>query len=571
MVSPTGVRDRQSRQSVWEGIRQEPARVPETPWAPVLRTAVARDPAQRYHSAHTLIRELERMTSRAEGADEVNPYPGLASFREEDAEYFFGREAEVEAMWRTLQQPHLLAVIGPSGAGKSSFLEAGLIPARPPGWSCVVTTPGGSPFVHLAQALASELAGEAEAVRELVRTDDADAMASAVGRWRGRHDQVVLMVDQFEELFTLNPPEVQSCFAELLGRLALEAGVHVLLSMRDDFLFQCQTLPALHPVFSEITPLGPLVGGALRRAVVQPASKCGYRFEEDALVDEVLTEVEGERGSLPLLAFAVNRLWEERDRGEGLLTREAYQRIGGVIGALARHAETTLEQIGEQRQAIVRETLRNLVTAQGTRAVRDRDELLSVFDGDLTAGAESKPAREGAREVLHDLINARLLTTFELGSDDEQPQRRIEIIHESLLDTWPRLVRWRTQDADAAQLRDQLRQAAATWDDHGRSVDLLWTGTAYREYALWRERYPGGLTALEEDFARAMTAHARLRRTRRRLVVAAAFIVLLVVLGVVGASRQQAVTEARRAEAARLVALGRWSSTATRPPPSRTP
>ncbi len=114
---------------------------------------------------------------------------------------------------------------------------------------------------------------------------------------------------------------------------------------------------------------------------MQPALKCGYRFEDDSLVDEMVGEVGSERGALPLLAFAAARLWEHRDREQGLLTREAYEHIGGVGGALAQHAEATLEKIGQDRIPIVRELFRNLVTAQGTRAARDRDELLSVFDG----------------------------------------------------------------------------------------------------------------------------------------------------------------------------------------------
>ncbi len=127
--------------------------------------------------------------------------------------------------------------------------------------------------------------------------------------------------------------------------------------------------------------LDPPAGANLRRALVQPATRCGYRFEDDALVDEMLGEVEGERGALPLLAFAAAELWERRDREGGLLTREAYETIGGVGGALGRHAEATIDRIGAERVPVVRELFRNLITAEGTRAVREWDELLSVFGG----------------------------------------------------------------------------------------------------------------------------------------------------------------------------------------------
>lgn len=542
MLAPTGVRERASRESVWRAVRDQPVRLYEGPWRAVLERAVAPERARRFGSARELARALEDVAQRVDGAEERRPYPGLASFTAADAEYFFGREVEVEAVWTKLQRASLLAVVGPSGAGKSSFLQAGLLPARPAGWRHVVCRPGSTPFAALAQALATELAGDAEAVRELVQIEQPAQALAAVGRWRRQHEQALIVVDQFEELFTLCRPPVQAAFADLLGRLAEEADVHVLLLLRDDFLLRCHEHPRLSPLFAELTPLVAPAGSALRRALVQPALLCGYRFEDEALADEMLGALEGERGALPLLAFAAARLWEQRDRERGLLTREAYTGIGGVSGALAQHAEATLERIGGDRQPLVREIFRNLVTAQGTRAVVAVEDLLSVF-------AE----RATAEQVLRELIDARLLTSFEVteGGQGGREQRRVEIVHESLLASWPRLVRWQTQDADGAQLRDQLRQAAQLWRDRGELTDLLWTGSAYREFELWRERYSGGLTEIETAFARAMQAGARRRRRRRRLALTGSFALLVVVLGIVGglwrrSARMTAVSEARR-------------------------
>ena len=126
---------------------------------------------------------------RVAGAEDVTPYPGLASFTEADAEYFFGREAEVEAMWRRLEGPaRLLGLVGPSGAGKSSFLRAGLIPSAAPGWAVVRCTPGNAAIASLRRALIPELAGDTEALQQLVDSDDDDALCAAVARWRRRHD-----------------------------------------------------------------------------------------------------------------------------------------------------------------------------------------------------------------------------------------------------------------------------------------------------------------------------------------------------------------------------------------------
>jgi tetratricopeptide (TPR) repeat protein len=132
----------------------------------------------------------------------------------------------------------------------------------------------------------------------------------------------------------------------------------------------------------------------------------------------------------------------------------------------------------------------------------------------------------------------------------------VEVVHESLLRSWPRLVRWQAQDEGGAVLRDQLKQAALTWDERGRPTDLLWSGSVYREFQVWRERYPGGLTQTEDAYSRAMAEHTGRRRRRRRLAAVAGFVVLSGVAGAVTLSRQQALTardeariQAQRAEA----------------------
>jgi hypothetical protein len=164
--------------------------------------------------------------------------------------------------------------------------------------------------------------------------------------------------------------------------------------MRDDFLIRTQDHPSLRPILLDLTALLPLSEQGLRKAVVEPAKRFGFTFEDDDLVEEMVQAVEGERGALPLLAFAVARLWEERDKERKLLTRQAYGRLGGVTGALAQHAEATLERIGPEREPIVRELLRNLSTAQQTRCVVDAEELLSVFPEQKRPAARGVSARD---------------------------------------------------------------------------------------------------------------------------------------------------------------------------------
>jgi len=478
----------------------------------------------------------------------IRPYPGLASFTSRQAEFFFGREMEVKAMWEKLANSQLLGLIGATGSGKSSFLQAGVVPAAPKGWAIIVATPENRPFSSLAQALAGELTGDVEAVRQLLRFDEDDEGVAVVKRWRKRHEEALIVLDQFEELFTLNPEDGQKKFVHFLHRVVEECDCHVLLSMRDDFLLHCHQFEELKAIFDYLTPLLPPTGAALRRALTEPAARFGYEFEDESLVEGMVDAVSGEKAALPMLAFAAAQLWDLRDQEEGLLRRDAHEQIGGVSGALARHAEETLGKIGEHRVSLVRELFRNLITAQGTRAVRNRDELLSVFE---------VAQREEAAEVLDQLIDARLLVSYRVLDVEkrEESSRRIEIVHESMLSNWPRLARWLAQDAEGAKLRDDLRQAARMWDQHGRPYDLLWTGTAYKEYEVWREHYPGGLTDLEEDFGKASADQARSRSKRRRYVTAAAIIFLVIGIGAITALWRQAVDETRRAEAATLLGL----------------
>ncbi|MGD8897009.1 MAG: protein kinase, partial [Acidobacteriota bacterium] len=525
----------------------------------IVRRCLEKTKEERYGSGRDVAMVLEAVLAAPSEAvsllevEERSPYPGLSSFTEKDAAVFFGREREIEELWRRIHTRKLLAVIGPSGAGKTSFVRAGVLPARPEGWAAIVCTPGAAPERNLAHALAPEMAGDPEAVRELLRFDDPGVAVSTLARWRRGHGDALLVVDQFEELLTLNPTETQERFATLLARLASEADIHVLLALRDDFLIRCCEQEPLAPVLEGLTALMALKPEDLRRAIEEPAKKRGYRLEDESLVEEMVQAVEGARAALPLLAFAVSRLWEKRDRERKLLTRSAYQAIGGVAGALAQHAEATMDRIGSERQDLVREIFRNLVTAQGTRAVIDREELLSAF-----------PVRKVAEKVLAQLIDARLLTSYEVeGKEGEPSHHRIEVVHESLLKAWPRLVRWQAQDEEGALLRDQLKQAAHLWEEKGRTPDLLWSGTAFREFELWRERYPGTLTALEEDFSHSMVERARRRRRRQRGAVAAVIVILAGVAGAIAVSRQQAArarddarAEARRAEASKLVTLG---------------
>ena len=231
----------------------------------------------------------------------------------------------------------------------------------------------------------------------------------------------------------------------------------------------------------------------------------------------------GERAALPLLAFAVSRLWEKRDRERKLLTRAAYEEIGGVAGALAQHAEATLETIGGRAPDDRPRAVPEPGDAAGDPGGGGHGGAAVRLPGSRRGGvgaatswctrACSLPTRPRPTSSRRRAAACGPLRSGARTAPGARPRRRrVEIVHESLLTAWPRLARWRAQDQDGAILREQLRQAARLWEEKGRPSDLLWNGTSYREYELWRSRYGGALSVPEEAFARAMRERARRRR-----------------------------------------------------------
>ncbi len=297
--------------------------------------------------------------------------------------------------------------------------------------------------------------------------------------------------------------------------------MRVVITLRDDFLIRADEMVTLREGLAVGLQLVTTPAAEdLLRIVLEPARRSGYSFDDPALPSTMVDAVVGQAGALPLLSFTASRLWELRDRTGHVLPKKAYEAMGGVGGALAQHAEQTLEAMSPEERGLVREAFRRLVTSDGTRAVLSRAELLEVI-GDRVRG----------EAVLEKLIAARLLSAAEADAGGEQ----IEVVHETLLAAWPRLVSWRSEDAEGARLRDQLRQAAQQWAARGRPRGLLWRDEALTEYQIWRQRFRGRATALEDEFGSASTAYAlagrRLRRTLLALVVTA-LTVFVVVLGV---------------------------------------
>jgi formylglycine-generating enzyme required for sulfatase activity/serine/threonine protein kinase len=464
------------------------------------------------------LRGVSEPSSRSLG--ERPPYPGLVTFSADDAAVFFGREREAEAARNRLRIQPLLAVVGPSGAGKSSFVHAGIVPKLPAGSRALTVRPGRAPLSALAAIVAHSIGADELSLRSAMKKDPEALGAALRGDADARGGPIVLVVDQFEEVFTLCSDEAErrSFSAALVqAARAVDDPVRVVLTLRDDFLVRAEGLPALRERLAPaIQLLVPPDEENLLRMLTEPARLVGYQFDDRKLPGEIVAAVAGQAGSLPLIAFTAAKLWEHRDVRFKQLRRQAYDALGGVVGALARHAEETLSRMSRNEHRLVRETFRRLVTSEGTRAALGRAELLQVLGSDAAAEA-----------LLEKLIGARLLHATDAG---EGGGERIEVVHEALLAAWPRLVAWRREDLEGARLRDQLASAARQWTERGRPRGLLWRDEALVEYQVWRARYLGKLTDAEEAFATSSLRESQRALRRQRLLGAGALATLVAML-----------------------------------------
>ncbi len=434
------------------------------------------------------------------------PYRGLSSFTAEDADLFIGREREIETLLNRLRVQPFVALVGPSGAGKSSLVSAGLLPslvdkgffeARA---SVVTLRPGALPMTALTRQLE----------RAAIGLSDLGA---------GTHAPLILFVDQFEETFTLckDEAERQRFIALLVEAAARSDGpLRLIVTLRDDFLVRAQEEPALSERLAQaIQIVSTPSSQQLIRILTEPARRRGYDFDDRTLPSRMVEVLQDRPGVLPLLSFTAMKLWEERDRNLKQLTARAYDALGGVAGALAQHAEQTLMEMPLPERSLVRALFRHLVTADGTRAVLERASIEQALG-----------ARAGA--VVEKLVSARLL----VSSESENGEVQIEIVHETLLSSWPRLVAWRQEDEVGARLRDQLRTAARQWEERGRPAGLLWRDDALEELVRWRRKESEPLAGIAAAFADASALVALRARRRARLLSSLALGVL--VAGVLG-------------------------------------
>jgi WD40 repeat protein/DNA-binding SARP family transcriptional activator len=445
----------------------------------------------------------------------ARPFKGLASFDVGDASVFFGRERLVAEMVARLAGTRLMGVIGPSGSGKSSAMRAGLLAALAGGvlpgsaaWPLVVMRPGQRPRHALERALAG--------------------LAPA--------DRRVVAVDQFEEAFTACRDEGErAAFVDALVGCARdpERRTVVIIACRADFYGDCAAYPELSRLLDASHVLvGPMRRYELRRAIELPAQRAGLHVEPE-LAEALIADVEDEPGGLPLLSTALLELWQQRDGRR--LHLGAYDRTGGVRGAVARLAEASYERLDPAQREHARRIMLRLAGDGGVRVRVPVAEL------------------DGSDDVLSQLASDRLITIGDGAA---------EVAHEALLREWPRLRGWLEEDAEGRRLHRHLAQASRDWQAAARDPSELYRGARLASANEWAGAHEEELSELEREFVAASRAATeveadRQRRANRRLrgllAGVGGLLFLAVVAGAVALSqRSQARDAARVADAQRL-------------------
>ena len=466
-----------------------------------------------------------------------NPYQGLSAFGEEDADFFFGQEKFVNNLVEITHKQPLVAVVGPSGSGKSSVVYAGLVPKlrKEGNWLIESFRPGKEPFVQLASALVRQLepaAGETQQLRE--------TMGLAVDLRNGRitlqqvvsrilelnpGKRLLLVADQFEELYTLcQVKEEQERFAEALLTAIAQSNITLVLTLRADFYGYVLSYRPLRDALQEFTPqlLSSMKREELQQAIELPAQKLEVELEAQ-LTQKILDDVGSEPGNLPLLEFALTRLWEKQINRE--LTHQAYEEIGGVKKAIANHAEQVYQQLSEidkkQAQRIFVQLVRPGEGTEDTRRVATRAEV-GEDNWNLVSYLAGYPAR--------------LVVT---GRQEQKDT--VEVVHEALIREWGTLREWINANRQFRTWQERLKVALREWKNNNHDSGALLRGVPLTVAEDWLRKRADEMTQEERDFIqfsvkeRHKERQERERRRRLQIIGLSGFsVIALGLAGVAG-------------------------------------
>ncbi|WP_414581069.1 tetratricopeptide repeat protein [Scytonema sp. PCC 10023] len=484
-----------------------------------------------YYRENTTVRPVESTVVSSENL--LCPYRGLFHFGPDDAEFFFGREVFVEELFAATQNRNFIPVLGASGSGKSSVVLAGLVPKlqNEGHWLFTHFRPGSEPFHALALALVPLYTENLDATDKIIQArklsqslgDGEISLADVFAQIHQNHPtaRVLLIADQFEEIYTLCADhKVRHSFLDSL-LVSFQSSAyqsqynHVLVAtMRADFLGNALSYPAFGDVLKTDIKLRSMNHDELSQVIAKPAEKLGVTFE-GGLVERILDDVEDEPGNLPLLEFALTELWNQRQGKQ--LTHAAYQHIGKVQGALARHADQNYGKLSAAQKEQVRRIFIQLVQPgedrQDTRRVATKAEL-----------------GEERWKLVKQLADDRLVVT----SQNAANQETVEVVHEALIRNWEELRQWMNADRSFRAWQERLRFAMLQWQKMQRDEGALLRGAVLKEAEEKLKQRREELSAGEQEFIQASVALRQRGQQRIYYFLGGIGSVLSLVLGIWG-------------------------------------
>lgn len=483
----------------------------------IIQRATAKEATVRYPDAMSLVKEfqqairtdnvqeelstLEISSTQVRLIEAKNPYKGLRAFQQADSEDFFGRTEMIDRILDRLEdketESDFLAVIGPSGSGKSSLVKAGVIPALRRGeikdsqnWFFAEMVPSEDPLEGLEAALLSVATSPLPRMIDLLREGDYGLAEGAEWSLPTEDSKLVLLIDQFEEIFTQVENEAErQHFLDLIYYAVMteDSPVKVILTLRADFYDK----PLLYQNFGELirkrTELVlPLNNDELEEAITGPAHRVGAVLE-DGLVEQIVHDVREQPGALPLLQYALTELFERREGP--MLLASAYTDIGGTLGALAKRAEEVYRRFSVESQKMTHQIFLRLVTLgegqEDTRRRVTQSDLLTLGDPDVI------------EDVIDRFGRYRLLT---FDHDEVTRSATVEVAHEALIRQWERLRDWLNESREDLRLERRLLHAAEEWKHSNRDNSYLLRGTRLEQFREWSQVTDLRLNQIEQTF-----------------------------------------------------------------------
>ncbi len=472
--------------------------------------AEADDPAEDLAFRRALGVAAVRLAPSAAGVIAANPYKGLRAFDEADADDFFGREELVEQLVKRLGTTRFLAVVGPSGSGKSSVVRAGLLPEIRRGaiptsdsWRIADMFPGANPLDGLEAALLRAAPDPPASLIDQLERDEHGLHRAVLRLLPSDGSELVLVIDQFEEVFTLVEDEaVRTHFLGSLEAAATEphSRLRVVATLRADFYDRPLLYRGFADLFkSRVEAVVPLSAEELERAISGPAKRVDVSLEP-GLVAAMLADVAEEPGALPLMEYALTELFDRRD-GRTLFL-EAYREIGGVSGALGRRAEELYSDLEDDGKEAARQLFLRLVAlGEGTEDTRRRVPRAEVASLDVD--------QQAMTTVLDAFGTSRLLS---FDRDAKTGASTIEMAHEAILTAWPRLHRWIDAAREDLRTERRLSTAAKEWIEADREPSFLLAGSRLEQAETWEAESGVAATPEEHEYV----AASRAERDRRQ-------------------------------------------------------